>query len=161
MLSNLIAQLKEQNSLNKLEDVLSEVPRVREDLGYPPLVTPMSQMVGTQAAMNILSGERYKIVLKEVKSYIRGEYGKAPGRINPELVKKILGDEKPMEGRFADTLEPVFESTREKVKEFAESDEDILSYLLFPAVAEPFLKKRIESKNEPKKITISYEIKAV
>lgn len=161
MLSNLIAQLKEQNSLNRLEEVLSEVPRVREDLGYPPLVTPMSQMVGTQAAMNVLSGERYKIVLKEVKAYIRGEYGKAPGKINPELVKKILGDEKPMEGRFADTLEPVFESTRENIKEFTKTDEDILSYLLFPAVAEPFLRKRIQSEKEPNKITVSYAIEAI
>jgi oxaloacetate decarboxylase alpha subunit len=121
----------------------------------------MSQMVGTQAAMNILSGERYKIVLKEVKAYVRGEYGKAPGKINPELITKILGDEKPMEGRFADTLEPVFESTREKVKEFAKSNEDILSYLLFPAVAEPFLRKRIQAETEPKRITVSYVIKEI
>lgn len=142
MLSNLIAQLKQQKSLNRLEEVLSEVPRVREELGFPPLVTPMSQMVGTQAAANVLAGERYKMILKEVKAYIRGEYGKAPGKINEELIKKILGDEKPMEIRFADTLEPVFEKTKTEVSDFAKSNEDVLSYLLFPQVAEPFLRKK-------------------
>jgi oxaloacetate decarboxylase alpha subunit len=168
MLSNLIAQLKQQNALNRLEEVLLEVPRVREDLGYPPLVTPMSQMVGTQAAMNILSGERYKIVLKEVKSYIKGEYGKAPGKINEELIRKVLGDEKPMEIRFADTLEPAFDKTKEEVKDFAKTDEDVLSYLLFPQVAESFLKNKYNEKttqpsqdNKPSEIIVSYSIEAI
>lgn len=161
MLSNLIAQLKDQNSLNRLEEVLTEVPRVRAELGYPPLVTPMSQMVGTQAAVNVLSGERYKIVLKEVKAYVKGEYGKAPGKIDEALIEKILGDEKPIVGRFADTLAPVFEETKEKVKDIAKSDEDVLSYLLFPAVAEPFLKRKLERENGPKEMTIDYSIEAI
>jgi len=160
MLSNLIAQLKQQNALDKLEKVLSEVPRVREDLGYPPLVTPMSQMVGTQAAANVLAGERYKVILKEVKAYIRGEYGKPPGKINPELVKKVLGDEKPIEGRFADTLEPIFEKTKAQLKDFAKTDEDVLSYILFPQVAEEFLKNR-GKKNESKERKIEYTIEGI
>ncbi|ADQ41778.1 Conserved carboxylase region [Caldicellulosiruptor acetigenus I77R1B] len=160
MLSNLIAQLKQQNALDKLESVLLEVPKVREDLGYPPLVTPMSQMVGTQAAANVLSGERYKVILKEVKAYIRGEYGRPPGKINPELVKKVLGSEKPIEGRFADTLEPIFEKTKEQVKDFAKSDEDVLSYILFPQVAEEFLKNRGKNKL-PKERKIEYTIEGI
>lgn len=162
MLSNLIAQLKQQKSLDKLEAVLSEVPRVREDLGFPPLVTPMSQMVGTQAAANVLAGERYKMILKEVKAYVRGEYGNAPGNINEELIKKILGDEKPMEIRFADTLSPAFEKTKEEVKDFAKTDEDVLSYLLFPQVAEPFLKKKnAPEKREATTSLVDYTIEAV
>ena len=160
MLSNLIAQLKQQNALDKLDEVLMEVPMVREDLGYPPLVTPMSQMVGTQAAANVLSGERYKVILKEVKAYIRGEYGRPPGKINPELVKKVLGSEKPIEGRFADTLEPIFEKTKEQVKDFAKSDEDVLSYILFPQVAEEFLKNRGKNKL-PKERKIEYTIEGI
>ncbi|AEM72808.1 oxaloacetate decarboxylase subunit alpha [Caldicellulosiruptor acetigenus] len=160
MLSNLIAQLKQQNALDKLEIVLLEVPKVREDLGYPPLVTPMSQMVGTQASANVLSGERYKVILKEVKAYIRGEYGRPPGKINPELVKKVLGSEKPIEGRFADTLEPIFEKTKEQVKDFAKSDEDVLSYILFPQVAEEFLKNRGKNKL-PKERKIEYTIEGI
>ncbi|WAM34008.1 oxaloacetate decarboxylase subunit alpha [Caldicellulosiruptor morganii] len=157
MLSNLIAQLKQQNALDRLDEVLMEVPRVREDLGYPPLVTPMSQMVGTQAAANVLAGERYRVILKEVKAYIRGEYGRPPGRINPELVKKVLGDEKPIEVRFADTLEPIFETTKEKIKDFAKTDEDVLSYILFPQVAEEFLKNRGKKKPEVRKIEYTIE----
>lgn len=160
MLSNLIAQLKQQNALDKLESVLLEVPKVREDLGYPPLVTPMSQMVGTQAVANVLSSERYKVILKEVKAYIRGEYGRPPGKINPELVKKVLGSEKPIEGRFADTLEPIFEKTKEQVKDFAKSDEDVLSYILFPQVAEEFLKNRGKNKL-PKERKIEYTIEGI
>ncbi|ADQ45232.1 Conserved carboxylase region [Caldicellulosiruptor kronotskyensis 2002] len=160
MLSNLIAQLKQQNALGKLDEVLMEVPRVREDLGYPPLVTPMSQMVGTQAAANVLSCERYKVILKEVKAYIRGEYGRPPGEINPELVKKVLGDEKPIEGRFADTLEPIFEKTKEQIKDFAKTDEDVLSYILFPQVAEEFLKNR-GKKKEPRERKIEYTIEGI
>jgi oxaloacetate decarboxylase (Na+ extruding) subunit alpha len=105
----------------------------------------MSQMVGTQSAANVLSGERYKVILKEVKSYIKGEYGRSPGKINEELTKKVLGDEKPMEIRFADTLEPIFDKTKEDVKEFSKTDEDVLSYILFPQIAEDFLKKRVQN----------------
>jgi len=144
MLSNLIAQLKAQNAIDRLDEVLEETPRVRKDLGYPPLVTPMSQMVGVQAVSNVLSGERYKNVSKEVKAYIRGEYGKAPGEINPDLVKKVLGDEKPLEKRYAETLEPEFERTKEKLKGVARSDKDVLSYIAFPQIAEKFFKERQE-----------------
>ncbi len=112
MLSNLIAQLKTQNAIDKLDEVLTETPKVRADLGYPPLVTPMSQMVGVQATINVLTGERYKNITKEVKAYLRGEYGQAPGEVNQDLVRKVLGDEQPMTIRFADTLEPSFEKTQ-------------------------------------------------
>ncbi|ERI95386.1 methylmalonyl-CoA carboxyltransferase 5S subunit [Clostridiales bacterium oral taxon 876 str. F0540] len=142
MLSNMISQLKAQNAIEKLDKVLAEVPKVREDLGFPPLVTPMSQMVGTQATMNILTGERYKMILKEVKAYCRGEYGKAPGIINEELLKKALGDEKPITIRYADTLEPAFEKTKEQIKDLTTHDEDVLSYLLFPQIAEDFIKNK-------------------
>jgi len=145
MLSNLIAQLKQQNAIDRLEEVLKETPRVREDLGYPPLVTPMSQMVGVQAAVNVLMGERYKNVSKEVKSYLKGEYGKAPGKVNPELVKKVLGEEKPITERFADTLKPEFEKFKAELKGTAKNDEDVLSYILFPQIAEKFFKEREES----------------
>lgn len=142
MLSNMISQLKAQNSIDKLDAVLAEVPRVREDLGFPPLVTPMSQMVGTQATMNILTGERYKMILKEVKSYCRGEYGLAPGKINADLLQKALGSERPIVGRYADTLDPAFESAKEYLKDLTTSEEDILSYLAFPQIAEEFIKNK-------------------
>lgn len=142
MLSNMISQLKAQNAIEKLDEVLKEVPKVREDLGFPPLVTPMSQMVGTQATMNVLTGERYKMILKEVKAYCRGEYGKAPANINEELLRKALGDEKPITIRFADTLEPAFEKAKEQLKDITSHDEDILSYLLFPQIAEEFIKNK-------------------
>jgi oxaloacetate decarboxylase alpha subunit len=142
MLSNMISQLKAQNSIDKLAAVLNEVPKVREDLGFPPLVTPMSQMVGTQATVNILTGERYKMILKEVKAYCRGEYGKAPGKINDELLMKALGEEKRITERFADTLEPAFEKTKEHLKDITSHDEDVLSYLLFPQIAENFIKEK-------------------
>ncbi|NLM34977.1 MAG: pyruvate carboxylase subunit B [Clostridiales bacterium] len=149
MLSNMISQLKAQNSIDKLEAVLEEVPRVREDLGFPPLVTPMSQMVGTQATVNVLTGERYKMILKEVKAYCRGEYGKAPGEINPELMAKALEGEKPITTRFADTLEPIFNKTKEELKDITTNSEDVLSYILFPQIAEPFIKnKKANPSNE-------------
>ncbi len=144
MLSNLIAQLKAQNAMDKLEEVLEETPKVRKDMGYPPLVTPMSQMVGVQAAANVLAGERYKNVSKEVKAYLKGEYGRAPGKIDPDLLKKVLGDEKPIEKRFADTLEPAFEKTKEQLKGIARNDKDVLSYIAFPQIAEKFFKEREE-----------------
>jgi oxaloacetate decarboxylase alpha subunit len=136
MISNLISQLKAQNAANRLDEVLEELPRVRKDLGYPPLVTPMSQMVGVQATINVLLGERYKRVSNEVKSYIRGEYGIAPGELDPELIKKILGEEKPITNRFADTLSPAFDITKYKLNNPYISDEDVLSYILFPQIAE-------------------------
>ena len=157
MLSNLVAQLTAQKSLDRLDEVLAEVPAVRKDLGYPPLVTPMSQMVGVQATANVLAGERYKNVSKEIKAYVHGEYGKAPGEINPDLVKKILGDEKPITCRFADTLKPGFEEGKKEIGSLAKSDEDVLSYIAFPAQAEAFLQKRAEKE----KNTFSYTIKEI
>ncbi|WP_040215163.1 pyruvate carboxylase subunit B [Clostridium polynesiense] len=157
MLSNMISQLKAQNSLGRLDEVLNEVPRVREDLGYPPLVTPMSQMVGTQATVNVLTGERYKMILKEVKAYCRGEYGKAPGEINPELLEKALGGETPITERFADNLEPIFEKTKEELKDITTRDEDVLSYISFPEIAEEFFKKR---KSAPKTEDLRREVNA-
>ncbi|HEX2946569.1 MAG TPA: pyruvate carboxylase subunit B [Clostridia bacterium] len=157
MLSNLIAQLKAQNALNRLDEVLAETPRVRKDLGYPPLVTPMSQMVGVQAAANVLAGERYKNVSKEIKAYLRGEYGKAPGSIDAELVKKVLGDEKPIEGRFADTLEPGFEKAKAEIGSLAKDDKDVLSYIAFPQIAENFLKHREEGAS----VKVAYSIRKV
>ncbi|NCC76036.1 MAG: pyruvate carboxylase subunit B [Clostridia bacterium] len=146
MLSNLVSQLKQQNAIDRLPEVLAETPRVRADLGYPPLVTPMSQMVGVQAATNVLVGERYKNISKEVKAYIRGEYGKAPGIVDPELIKKVLGNEQPITGRYAETLAPEFDAAKLKLAGIAESDEDVLSYLAFPQIAEKFFANRAEKK---------------
>lgn len=157
MLSNLIAQLKQQNAMDKLDEVLEETPKVRKDLGYPPLVTPMSQMVGVQATMNVLAGERYKNVTKEVKAYLRGEYGRAPGEINPDLIKKVLGDEKPITNRYADNLEPEFEKTKQELGSMAKSDEDVLSYIAFPQIAEKFFHER----EERRATKVSYAIRKV
>ena len=154
MLSNLVAQLTAQNKLDKLDEVLLETPRVREDLGYPPLVTPMSQMVGVQATANVLAGERYKNISKEVKSYIKGEYGQAPGKVSEDLQKLVLGEEKPFTGRFADTLEPAFEATKAELGSKAKSDEDVLSYIAFPVQAEAFFEKRDEKERNTFKYTI-------
>ncbi|HCW05266.1 MAG TPA: oxaloacetate decarboxylase subunit alpha, partial [Clostridium sp.] len=155
MLSNLVSQLKQSNALDKFEEVLKEIPKVREDFGFPPLVTPTSQIVGTQAVLNVLMGERYKNVSKEVKAYIKGEYGKTPGEIDDELMKKVLGDEKPIAGRFAETLPLEFDKIKEEVKDFAKTDEDVLSYILFPQIAEKYLKE----KDRPKTIKVSYSIR--
>lgn len=154
MLSNLISQLKQQNAIEKLDEVLLETPRVRADLGYPPLVTPMSQMVGVQAATNVLLGERYKSIGKEVKAYLRGEYGRAPGEVNQELVKKALGDEEPVTCRYADLLEPEFEKTKAEFGDRARSDEDVLSYIAFPQVADKFFDWREAEENKVVKYTI-------
>ncbi|HRT81564.1 MAG TPA: pyruvate carboxylase subunit B [Oscillospiraceae bacterium] len=142
MLSNLVAQLKAQNKLDLLDEVLAETPKVREDLGYPPLVTPMSQMVGVQATANVLAGERYKNISSEIKSYVRGEYGRPPGNISEDLKAKILGENEPITGRFADGLAPGLPAAREYLGERAKSDEDVLSYIAFPTQAEAFFKKR-------------------
>jgi len=111
-------------------------------MGYPPLVTPTSQMVGVQAVRNVLDGERYKKVSKEIKAYCRGEYGRTPAPINPDIRKQILGDEQPLEGRYADSLEPIVDKTREKLKDIAKGDEDVLSYIAFPNLAEKFFEER-------------------
>jgi oxaloacetate decarboxylase alpha subunit len=142
MLSNLINQLKEQNASDKYLQVLEEVPRVRKDLGYPPLVTPTSQIVGTQAVLNVISGERYKLVTKETRGLIKGEYGKLPAEPNPDVVKKILGDEKRIDYRPADALKPEYEKYKEEIKEYYEQEEDVLSYALFPQVALNYFKYR-------------------
>lgn len=155
MLSNLVSQLKAQNAMDKFEEVLIETPKVREDLGYPPLVTPMSQMVGVQATNNVLSGERYKNISKEVKAYCRGEYGTSPAPINPEVMAKALGDEKPVEGRYADTLEPVFDKTKKELEGVAKNDEDVLSYILFPQVTEKYFANRKAKEEKIVRYTIT------
>lgn len=142
MLSNLLSQLKMMNALDRFDEALVETPKVRKDLGYPPLVTPTSQMVGVQAVQNVLAGERYKNVSKEIVAYCRGEYGKTPAPIDPEVLQKVLGDEKPLEGRYADTLEPMFEKTKAELGDTARNDEDVLSYIAFPQLAEKYFEKR-------------------
>lgn len=142
MLSNLISQLKEQNALDRYSDVLEEMPRVRKDMGYPPLVTPTSQIVGIQAVMNVLSGERYKTVSNEVKEYMKGNYGKPPAKVNEEIASKIIGDEEVITCRPADLLEPEFDKYKSEgiEKGFVKNDEDALTYALYPAISPAFLK---------------------
>ena len=142
MLSNLLSQLKQANAEDKFNDVLAEVPRVRKDFGYPPLVTPTSQIVGTQAVLNILMGERYKMITKESKALLHGEYGKLPGEVNEEVRKKAIGDADVITCRPADLLEPELDKYREQYKDIAKSDEDVLSLALFPQVAEKFINER-------------------
>lgn len=145
MLSNLLSQLKMMNALDKFDEALLETPRVRADMGYPPLVTPTSQIIGTQAVQNVMAGERYKNVGAEMKAYCRGEYGKTPAPIDPEIQKKILKGEAPLAGRYADTLpKDVFDKAKAELGETARSDEDVLSYVLFPQVAEKFFEQRTE-----------------
>ena len=143
MLSNLLSQLKMLGKLDKFDEALLETPRVRADMGYPPLVTPTSQLVGTQAVQNVLAGERYKNVGAEMKAYCRGEYGKTPAPIDPEIRAKILGDEKPIEGRFAETLPAdIYEKAAAELGDTARCEEDVLSYISFPPVAEKFFEQR-------------------
>ncbi|MBN1889240.1 MAG: pyruvate/oxaloacetate carboxyltransferase [Thermoflexales bacterium] len=142
MLSNLVSQLRQQGAADRYYEVLDEVPRVRRDLGYPPLVTPSSQIVGTQATLNVVMGERYKVIPEEVKQYIRGYYGKPPAPIDPEVQRKAIGDEQPITCRPADMLSPGWEKARQELGELAKSEEDILSYALFPQIARPFLERR-------------------
>ena len=146
MLSNLISQLKQAGASDKLIDVLEEVPRVRADLGYPPLVTPSSQIVGTQAVLNVLQGERYKMVTKETKGVLLGEYGKLPVEPNADVVKQIVGDQERITCRPADLIAPELDNYRKEIEEFAESDEDVLTYALFPQLAVPFFKRRQAAK---------------
>ncbi|MHC1592489.1 MAG: sodium-extruding oxaloacetate decarboxylase subunit alpha [Methermicoccaceae archaeon] len=149
MLSNLVSQLKEQGALDKFEEVLEETPLVRKELGYPPLVTPTSQIVGTQAVLNVLTGERYKVVPKEVKNYVLGYYGKTPAPVEPEISKLIIGDETPITCRPADLLEPEYEKAKKEAEELGivSEEEDILIYALYPQVAVDFLKGKL--KEEP------------
>lgn len=142
MLSNLVSQLKAQNAEDKYEEVLKEIPRVRADLGYPPLVTPSSQIVGTQAVLNVILGERYKMIPKETKDIVRGMYGKTPVPISDEIRKKIIGNEKPISCRPADMLKPMLKDAEKEMAEYKEQEEDILSYALFPQIAMDFFKFR-------------------
>ena len=146
MLSNMLGQLKQAGQEDRYYDVLAEVPRVRKDFGYPPLVTPTSQIVGTQAVMNIIGGERYKMVPKESKGLLRGEYGKLPGEVNEEVRKKCIGDAEVITCRPADLLQPELEKYREEAKDIIRCEEDVLSYALFPQVARKFM----EARNNPK-----------
>ena len=147
MLSNLVSQLQQAGKEDQLEAVLNEVPRVREDFGFPPLVTPTSQIVGTQAVMNVVTGERYKMVPKESKALVKGEYGKTPAPVNPEIQKRILGDEEPITCRPADLLPPELDSIRARAAEYVEQEEDVLSYGMFPQVAEKFFQWRLAQKH--------------
>ncbi|UCH90316.1 MAG: pyruvate/oxaloacetate carboxyltransferase [Thermoplasmata archaeon] len=142
MISNLAKQLKDQNAWERMNEVLAEGPRVREDLGYPPLVTPSSQIVGTQATLNVLVGERYKMVTKETKDYIKGLYGKPPAPIKKSIIKKVIGSEKRITCRPADLLKPEFAHHKKSLGKLAKSDEDVLSYALFPTVALEYFEKR-------------------
>jgi len=150
MFSNLLEQLKEQNALGRLKEVLEEVPKVRKELGYPPLVTPTSQLVGIQAVFNVISGKRYSIVPKEVKDYVKGLYGKPAAPINKGVKEKVIGKEKLITCRPADLLEPVLDNIPDDVKPYIESDEDKITYALFPKAALEFFKKRKTKREETK-----------
>jgi oxaloacetate decarboxylase alpha subunit len=142
MLSNLVSQLREQGAEDRYAEVLEEVPRVREELGFPPLVTPSSQLVGTQATLNVVLGERYKVIPAEIKNYVRGYYGRPPAPIDPEIKEKVIGDEEPIDCRPADLIAPGMKEAQAGIGDLAESEEDVISYALFPQVARPFLERR-------------------
>ncbi|ADC47738.1 pyruvate carboxylase subunit B PycB [Methanobrevibacter ruminantium M1] len=156
MLSNLISQLKQQNALDRYQDVLEEMPRVREDMGYPPLVTPTSQIVGIQAVMNVINGERYKIVSNEVKDYMKGYYGRAPAPINEEIAKKIIGDEERITCRPADLIEPEYDKFKKEAEDLKnfEKEEDVLTLAMLPPVAKQFLNGEIKEEDFPEKKVI-------
>ncbi|NQT47773.1 MAG: sodium-extruding oxaloacetate decarboxylase subunit alpha [Chloroflexi bacterium] len=151
MLSNLVSQLKEQNALERLNEVLGEVPRVRADLGYPPLVTPTSQVVGIQAVLNVLAGGRYKKVTQEVKNYLLGLYGRPPGKVNEEVRKAVIGDEEPIDVRPADLLEPELEKLRSEAEDLdiLRREEDLITYALYPQVATKFLRGELKEERLP------------
>jgi len=151
MLSNLVSQLKEQNALDRFEDVLKEMPKVREEMGYPPLVTPASQIIVAQSVLNVITGERYKIISKEIKDYVRGHYGKPPSPIKAEIISKIINDEKPITVRPADLLEPEFELRKKEAESLgiANSEEDILTYAIYPSIAPKFLKGEVKAEELP------------
>ncbi|MFZ0470114.1 MAG: sodium-extruding oxaloacetate decarboxylase subunit alpha [Thiogranum sp.] len=142
MISNLYNQLREQGALNRIEDVLLEIPRVREDLGYPPLVTPTSQIVGAQAVLNVLTGERYKTISNEVKLYLQGRYGRAPGRVNSIVRQQAIGNEDAIDIRPADLLKNEMDDLRDAIAELAHTDEDVLTYAMFPELGRDFLEHR-------------------
>ncbi len=154
MLSNLMGQLKDNGAEDRLYEVLAEVPRVRKDFGYPPLVTPTSQIVGTQAVLNILLGERYKMITKESRGLLKGEYGTLPAEVNEDVRKKAIGDEEVITVRPADLLEPELEKYTNEAGELAKSEEDVLSYALFPQVAKTFLENRGKKADDGEERTI-------
>jgi oxaloacetate decarboxylase alpha subunit len=147
MISNFVSQLAQQNALDKLSKVLAEVPKVREDFGYPPLVTPSSQIVGTQAVLNVLGGGRYKMVTNEAKAYMKGLYGQSPAPVNEEIRRKIIGKDEPITCRPADLLEPQLEKARGEIAPYIKKEEDVLSYVIFPQVAKKFFEERANSKD--------------
>lgn len=149
MISNLYQQLREQNALDKINDVYAEIPRVREDLGYPPLVTPTSQIVGTQAVFNVLSGNRYKTITNEVKRYLQGLYGHAPGEVNKKVRQQAIGNTEHIDCRPADLLKSELTTLKSEIKNLVKSDEDLLSYAMFPEVAKSYFKERNENKFQP------------
>ena len=158
MISNIVSQLREQDALNRWDEVLAEIPRVREDLGYPPLVTPTSQIVGTQAVLNVLvNGQRYRNVTKEVKDYVHGLYGKSPAPVNHEIQKLIIGEDEVITVRPADLLEPAYEKLKEEAEKggLVKKEEDILTYILYPAIAPSFLKNERTLEEIPKKQSVS------
>ncbi len=152
MMSNLANQLKEQQALDRIREVFDEIPRVRADLGYPPLVTPSSQIVGTQAVYNVLSGERYKTITNEVKRYLQGGYGQAPAPVNGELQKRAVGNEELIEGRPADLLKPEMEKLKGEISALAESEEDVLTYAMFPDLGRDFLQQRKDGTLQPEQL---------
>ena len=152
MISNMVNQLREQNALDRLPAVLEEMPRVRADLGYPPLVTPTSQIVGTQAVLNVLMGERYKTVTHEVRQYLAGHYGRPPAPVNEEVRRKVLGDRRPISSRPADELPPELEKARAELDGLAQSEEDVLSYVLFPQVTRDYLEWRARGGGPAKEV---------
>ncbi|KAJ0344321.1 hypothetical protein COL154_014021, partial [Colletotrichum chrysophilum] len=149
MMSNLANQLKEQNALDRIREVFDEIPRVRKDLGYPPLVTPTSQIVGTQAVYNVLAGERYRTITNEVKRYMQGGYGQAPAAVDPVLQKKAIGNEDVIDSRPADTLSPELDKLRKEIGELAQSEEDVLTYAMFPELGREFLQQRKDGTLKP------------
>ena len=160
MLSNLLSQLKSQGAEDKYEDVLREIPKVRKDLGYPPLVTPMSQMVGTQSVMNILTGKKYHMIPKEIKDYVKGMYGKSPVPIDENIKKTIVGDEKVFTGRPADLLKDEYDTMKSEIGDLAKSDEDVLTYACFPQIAKGYLKEKYsEKKDKETRIDNKEEVK--
>ena len=158
MLSNLLSQLEGQGAADRYEEVLAEVPRVRKDLGYPPLVTPLSQMVGTQAVFNILVGERYKLIPKEIKDYVRGKYGQSPAAISQEVKEKIIGDETPITHRPADDIAPELEKLKAEIGNLAHCDEDVLMYALFPEISKKLLENRFEEEAEEREYIMTIAI---
>jgi pyruvate carboxylase subunit B len=149
MMSNLANQLKEQGALGRINEVFAEIPKVREDLGFPPLVTPTSQIVGTQAVFNVLAGERYKTITNEVKLYLQGRYGRAPGKVDEQLRKRAIGNEEVIDVRPADLLKPEMAKLREEIGALAKSEEDVLTYAMFPDIGRKFLEERAAGTLKP------------